>query len=65
MRFVRTGDSIAYDSTRRMDGRGYYLCRDDECVNEALKRSSFNRVCRCKLDSEDIKRVVFEALGGN
>ena len=65
MRFVKSGETVIYDETGLMEGRGYYLCKSEECVNEALKRNSFSRVCRCKMDSEDINRVANDALRGN
>ena len=65
MRFVRDEDKIIYDETGLTEGRGYYLCRDEKCVNEALKRGSFNRACKCKMDSDCVERVANEALKGN
>ena len=47
---------------RRNDGRGFYLCADKGCMETALKRKAFNRVCRQNIDTEEIKRVIGQAL---
>ena len=32
------------------------------CMETALKRKAFNRVCRQNIDTEEIKRVIGQAL---
>ena len=62
MRFTFDGVRVTADSDRRNDGRGFYLCADEGCIETALKRKSFNRVCRQNMDIEEIKRVIGQAL---
>ena len=62
MRFTFDGVRVTADPGRRNDGRGFYLCADEGCIETALKRKSFNRVCRQNMDIEEIKRVIGQAL---
>ena len=62
MRFTFDGHKVIPDSSRRNDGRGFYLCADEGCIETALKRKAFNRVCRQNMDTEEIKRVIGQAL---
>ena len=62
MRFTFDGNKVIPDSDRPGDGRGFYLCADNECIETALKRKAFNRVCRQNMDTEEIKKVIGQAL---
>lgn len=62
MRFTFDGVTVTADTGRKNDGRGFYLCADEGCIETALKRKAFNRVCRQNIDTEEIKRVIGQAL---
>ena len=62
MRFTLSGNEIAADIEGRADGRGIYLCPDKECIETAVKRKAFNRICRTNVDAESIERAIDEAL---
>ena len=62
MRFTFDGTKVAADSGRPNDGRGFYLCADEGCIETALKRKAFNRVCRQNMDMEEIRKVIGQAL---
>ena len=42
-----------------------YLCKNDDCINTAIKRKAFNRACRTDLDTDEVKRVIEEAFNNN
>lgn len=62
MRFTFDGSAVIFDEDGHRDGRGFYLCRDANCANDALKRKAFNRVCRQNLDETEIRKVIGQAL---
>ena len=62
MRFTHDGNRVIADTEGKNDGRGFYLCRSQECIDTAIKRKAFNRVCRTNADAESIERAIKEAL---
>lgn len=62
LRFTLQENVITPDSGRPADGRGFYLCRENECIETAIKRRAFNRVCRKNVDAEEIKSIIEQAL---
>ena len=62
MRFTFDGVRVTADADRKNDGRGFYLCADEECIKTAIKRKAFNRACRQNIDTDEIERVIGQAL---
>jgi uncharacterized protein len=53
VRVVRAPDgSVSIDSTGRANGRGAYLCADQSCWPDALKKKSIERALGTSLPSE-------------
>ena len=65
MRFTLNKGHLLADIQGKADGRGYYLCKNDDCINTAIKRKAFNRSCRTDLDTDEVKRVIEEAFNNN
>lgn len=58
IRLVRTPDGqVEVDPTGRRPGRGAYLCADQACWEEALKRRALNRALRTVLTAEEVARL--------
>ncbi len=54
VRIVRTPEgTLQLDLTGRMNGRGAYVCRDDACLDKALKRKALQRSLKEEI-SEDV-----------
>lgn len=64
IRFVLNGQDPVPDITGKAEGRGFYLCRSEECVRTAVKRKAFNRVCRRNLDEKEINELIENVLDG-
>ena len=63
MRFTVCGNEVIADAGgQRADGRGYYLCRNSECIENSFKRKSWNRICKSNIDKESIEKVIETAL---
>ncbi len=63
-RIVKCQENIFYDSTYKANGRGAYVCKDNICIDGALKKKSFNRALKCFVDTELIQ-VLHGELNGN
>lgn len=62
MRFTFDGNTFRADTGAKNDGRGIYLCMNDECIQQSFKRKSWNRIARSGVDTEEIKREIQTAL---
>ena len=58
IRFVLNGQDPVVDTNGKAEGRGFYLCRSEECIMTAVKRKAFNRVCKRNLDEKEISRLI-------
>ena len=65
MRLTYSGNAFKADTDIRNEGRGIYLCRNDECIQRSFKRKAWNRICRSAVNTEEIMRVIESALNEN
>ena len=50
IRVVRIKDEIIIDQRGNAQGRGAYLCKNKECINQAQKRKALERAFSGKID---------------
>lgn len=50
------------DGERRNEGRGFYLCKNEACLEKVIKRKVFNRILKTELDATMIKEVIDEIV---
>lgn len=43
-------DEISIDFTNKAPGRGAYICKNENCIKNAEKRSVFEKSFKCKID---------------
>lgn len=58
IRFTLKEGKILQDNECRSDGRGFYLCDSNECLELAIKKKAFNRVCKMNVDPDTIRELV-------
>lgn len=62
VRVVKTPDGeIKLDLTGKLNGRGAYICKSEDCFNKALKAKRFEKVFSLSLSEQvisDIKREL-------
>ena len=63
LRFTLADGNITFDKDVKGDGRGYYLCDSRDCLELAIKKKAFNRVCKNNVDPDTIREVAMTALG--
>ncbi|MEK6791581.1 MAG: YlxR family protein [Deltaproteobacteria bacterium] len=58
LRFVASDAALVPDPEGIMPGRGAYICRNTDCLNEAYKKKeAFSRALRKKIALPEMERV--------
>ena len=53
IRVVRTNDGQVYiDNTYKLNGRGMYICKNDQCLAKAIKTRALNRAFKAEIDNK-------------
>lgn len=61
LRVIRTKDGeYRLDLTGKMNGRGAYICKNDECMEKLEKTKALDRVFRSHIPHEVYVRVLEE-----
>lgn len=61
IRIARYEGNLTVDPTGRAKGRGVYVCRNHECIENARKRNALQRSLHAELSREETDRI-FEEL---
>ena len=62
MRVVKTPEgNVELDLTGRKNGRGAYICRNDECLKKAIKTKAIGRMLKTEL-SADAEQALLEEM---
>lgn len=58
LRVLKTAeDEVVLDATGKLNGRGAYLCRNEECLKKAIKQKGLERSLKMNID-----KTVYEKL---
>lgn len=61
LRILRTVDGeIVLDATGRKNGRGAYLCRNQECLKKAMKNKGMERSLKVAVPEEIYEKLAKE-----
>lgn len=53
IRVVKTKDNkVLIDESKKMDGRGAYVCKNEQCIKLIEKKKTLNRAFKMNLDQE-------------
>lgn len=58
IRVVRFNDEIIIDYDGKAQGRGAYICKSDECINQAQKRRALERAFSGKVDVSVYEKLL-------
>lgn len=62
LRIARTPDGrVAADAAQRAQGRGTYICKNEKCLEAAIKKKRIGRNLRTEIPPElyeEIKRII-------
>lgn len=59
IRVAKYKDNFYVDFEHKLDGRGAYVCKNAECINNAIKKRAFNRAFKTNV-SEEIYTILGE-----
>ena len=58
LRIVRTPDgNVMADPRGKVSGRGVYICRNEECLNKAIKTKALSRALEVPVSDETIETI--------
>ena len=64
IRIVKTSDNMyEIDKSGKLNGRGSYICNNDECINKLIKQRSLNKIFKCNISQDvydKLKEQFFE-----
>ncbi len=63
VRIVKSGEEIKADFTGRLNGRGAYVCKDENCIAKLKKQKLLNRAFSCQVEDAVYDAVSEEILG--
>ena len=63
IRVVKFGDTISLDKTGKSNGRGAYVCNDENCIKKLKKTKALSRAFSCEVPEETYDRIMEEFLG--
>ena len=58
----KTGE-ISVDNTGKKNGRGAYICKDEECLKKLEKQKLLNKTFKTNVDNEVYKKIREEIVG--
>lgn len=65
LRIVKNKDGeIFVDKTKKANGRGYYICHNEECAKKLLKGKILNKAFSQNISEEVYNSVMEELLAG-
>ena len=63
VRIVKDKDNnIFLDKTGKSNGRGAYICKNNDCLDNAIRRKGFYRAFKMAVSDEDIANIREELL---
>lgn len=61
IRIVKSGDAAEIDKNNKKSGRGAYICRNEECIENAKKRRALSKHFKTAVN-DSIYDAVLEAV---
>lgn len=58
LRIAKVNNEFLIDFHHKLGGRGAYVCKNNQCINLAIKKRLFNRAFRMNIDSS-----IYEKIG--
>ena len=60
IRFAYYNGVMSFDREWSLPGRGAYLCRDDACLEKAIKNKGFSRTFKARVSPEEVRHCYEE-----
>ena len=56
-------NNISIDFSGKKNGRGAYICKNEECLKKCIKQKSFNKAFQTNVDEKIYKELEEAILG--
>lgn len=64
LRIVKTKEGELFiDNTGKKNGRGAYICKNEECLNKLIKQKSLNKAFKININESFYEEIKGEILG--
>ena len=63
IRVVKFNDEIKLDLTGKLNGRGAYVCNDENCIKKRKKQKLLNRTFSCQVEDSVYDKITEDFLG--
>ena len=57
IRLAKTDEGVFIDKDQKMQGRGTYVCINEECIKTALEKNLFKKSLKCNIDNETLEEL--------
>lgn len=51
-------EGIILDPTGKKNGRGAYICKDEKCINEAMKKRKLEKVFKTEISDDLYEEII-------
>lgn len=58
LRIAKVNDCFLIDEKHKLGGRGAYICKNNQCINLAIKKKALNRTFKKNVDNS-----IYEEIG--
>ena len=59
-----TKGEINIDHTGKLEGRGIYICKNEECLNKAIKNKRISKIFETEIKNEIYEKIRNYIIGG-
>lgn len=54
---IKPDEGVAFDLSRRTEGRGAYICPEIDCFNIAFKKKAFSKAMKNEISQENLSKL--------
>lgn len=63
IRVVKFNDDISLDKTGKLNGRGAYVCNDEQCIAKLKKQKLLNKAFSCQVEDIVYDKIMEDFIG--
>ena len=57
IRITLQGNELQIDQEKKADGRGCYICKNEKCIETAVKKNAFSRAFKTFIAKDEIEKI--------
>ena len=63
IRLVKVDNKIVIDAKQKMQGRGLWICKSEECISKLKKSKCLNHAFKCEIP-DSVYNEILESVNG-